>query len=162
MLRLSHLSVIKAHRRRPFSTWGRWHFLWKERGQLSHITRSPSLLQMQHSSSFFWFLCQDKHDGTADYTVTCYMHPTEKGFLLCRISSWEKWDHLMSLKTRPSCCFMKDGAEWGHCLMNKLTWSSSSGLHRLQLHSREWIVRVSAWNRQGGLLFLQSIVIRSF
>lgn len=88
-----------------------------------------------------------------------------KGFLVVPyliVRYGTKWDYLMSLKTRPSCCFMKDGAEWGHCLMNKLTWSSSSGLHRLQLHSREWIVRVSAWNRQGGLLFLQSIVIRSF
>ena len=52
------LSVIsiKAHPIMVSPMWGRWHFWWKDRGHSSHSTNFPSsLLQMQHSSSFFWF-----------------------------------------------------------------------------------------------------------
>ena len=76
---LSHLISIKAHPIMAASTWGRWHFGWKERGQPSHITNTSSsffsFLQVQHTSSFFWFRCQDRLDTSTVYTVYRHTSP---------------------------------------------------------------------------------------
>lgn len=99
----------KAHSQIASSISGRWHFWWKERGHASHITKrsSPSLLQIQHSSSFLWF---------------------SWGWSTC--SEWS-----LSKRGREECT-------------KTLTSSSAFGLHCIQLHMREWIIRILAWKRQ--------------
>lgn len=76
--------IGKAHWHSGSSTWGRWHFWWKEQGQPSHCTSIPDFnLQRQHSSSFSWFFWEVGGSG-GHFTVaseTVWVKPNEEGGL---------------------------------------------------------------------------------
>ncbi len=140
------------------STWGRWHCWWKERGQESHITNSSSspLLQMLHSSSFFWLSYHDRQESHSVYTHYNYLRDDLREKLLdLKQTNKNKGSGLFSnslkeLMNYHCSCRAKMNEEWrnGVKLINTLTMSSLSGLHRLQWHSNEWILRIFVWNRQ--------------